>query len=151
MQNHELLRRVSTALSLSEADLAELVTIAGLGDAIPEPAGLIREPGTEGAVPCDDATFVALLDALIVARRGPRQGPPPPVVAPSNNLVLKKLRVALGYQDADMLAIFARSGVEIGRNQLGALFRSPENKHYQACSDGWLICFLTGLKRSLEA
>ncbi len=150
MQNHEILQRIHAALALDDDALDGLVQLAGLSERAPSPAGLLLPPDHEDHLPCDDAMVVALLDALIVQRRGPGRGQAPPPQQLNNNLVLKKLRIALGYEDADMLAIFARAGMQLSRNQLGALFRAPTNKHFKACSDGQLLCFLTGLKRARD-
>jgi len=151
MQNFEILHRIANALSLDEDALALVVKEAGLADRFPAPAGLMLDPDAEAHIPCDDPTMVALLDGLIVTRRGPSPGAPPAPARLNNNLVLKKLRIAMNLHDKQMLAIFESAGMHLGRNQLGALFRAPGNKHLQACSDGTLICFLTGLKRSMSA
>ncbi len=148
MHTHEILRRLTTALALGEPELTQLVGQAGLAEQIPSPAGLLLPPGDTGHTPCDKATVVALLDALIVQRRGTREGPPPPPQQLDNNLVLKKLRIALSLHDQQMLDIFELAGLHLSRNQLGSMFRAPGNKHFQACSEEQLICFLTGLERS---
>ena len=143
----EILRRIAAAIPLDEAQLAELIRNAGLADVLPAPAALVTDPSEPGHQPCDGPTLVALLDGLVMLRRGPREGGAPASVELSNNVVLKKLRIALNLHDKDMLAIYERAGVHMSRNQLGALFRAPGNKHFQACSDAQLICFLTGLQR----
>ena len=94
---------------------------------------------------------MALLDALIVLRRGASKGAPPPAAKANNNLVLKKLRIALDLRDQDMLALFEVAGVHLRRSQLGALFRAEGNKHFTACTDGQLLCFLTALGRRQSA
>jgi uncharacterized protein YehS (DUF1456 family) len=151
MNNHDLLCRLVTALPLGDDDLAALVQQAGLGEGLPAPGALLVPPEEPGHLACDDATLVALLDALIVLRRGPRDGPAPVGQDLSANLVLKKLRIALNLHDKQMLAIFELAGVHLSRNQLGAMFRAPSNKHFQECSEGQLVCFLSGLARSRNA
>ena len=150
MHNHDLLRRLATALHLSDEDLTIMVRQAGIEASLPSPGALLLDPEEDGHQACDDATMVALLDALIVLRRGPRDGPPPESQALSTNLVLKKLRIALNLHDKQMLTIFEQAGMHMSRNQLGAMFRSPNNKHFQTCSEGQLVCFLTGLGRAQE-
>lgn len=151
MQNNETLRRIAAALPLSDEDMVRLVDLAGLTERLPAPAGLLLDPDTAGHVPCDDASLLTLLDALIVLRRGSSGGKPPVLSAATNNVVLKKLRIALDLRDQDMLDLFERAGVHMRRSQLGALFRAETNKHFQACSDGHLLCFLTALGRRQEA
>jgi uncharacterized protein YehS (DUF1456 family) len=149
MENRELLRRVCAALDIDQDGLGELISLAGLDAEIPGPDALLGATEEDPEMDLDDAHFVSLLDALIQQRRGATDTAPPPAPL-NNNLVLKKLRIALGMRDPEMMATFARAGVHLGRNQLGAMFRAPGNKHFQACSDGRLLCFLTGLRRDRE-
>ncbi len=136
MQNHEILRRVVAAMQLEGDELEALLTADRL---------------QLDADPVEDAALIGFLDALIERRRGPRPGGA--LAAPervSNNLVLKKLRIALGLKDPEMMAIFARAGVHLSRNEMGAMFRAEDNRHFNPCDDGRLLCFLTGLGRELE-
>ncbi len=132
MEPAEISTRIATALDLDEAEHRRL-----LGDTDPTDV--------------DSARLRSFLDALIEARRGSGGTPPPPRDGEKlENLALKKLRVALNLQESDMLAILKKGGMHVGPRQLGALFRAPTNKRFKHCSDGTLLCFLTGLKRWRE-
>jgi uncharacterized protein YehS (DUF1456 family) len=136
MQNHEILRRVVAAMQLEGDELAALLAATQL------PA----EPES-----VEDEALVRFLDALIEQRRGPPPGGARATTAKVNNtLVLKKLRIALGLKDPEMMAIFAKAGLHLSRNEMGAMFRSEDNRHFTPCDDGRLLCFLTGLSRELE-
>ncbi len=63
----------------------------------------------------------------------------------TNNLVLKKLRVAFQLKDVDMHEIFAQAGFPLGKPEMTALFRQPGHKHYRPCGDQILRNFLKGL------
>jgi uncharacterized protein YehS (DUF1456 family) len=63
----------------------------------------------------------------------------------TNNLVLKKLRVAFELKEDDMLAVLHDAGFEVSRPELSALFRAPTHKNYRACGDQLLRNFLKGL------
>jgi uncharacterized protein YehS (DUF1456 family) len=64
----------------------------------------------------------------------------------SNNVVLKKLRIALQLKEDDVVGILAAGGTEMTKRQLSALSRKRGNKHYRVCSDEVLESFLTGLE-----
>lgn len=63
----------------------------------------------------------------------------------SNNLILKKLRIALDLREEDMLSILELAGFPLTRPQLSALFRKEGHKHYRECGDQILRNFLAGL------
>ncbi|WP_312708157.1 DUF1456 family protein, partial [Stenotrophomonas sp.] len=63
----------------------------------------------------------------------------------TNNLVLKKLRVAFQLKDVDMHEIFQQAGFPVSKPELSALFRQPDHKNYRACGDQLLRNFLKGL------
>ena len=72
--------------------------------------------------------------------------PPRPVEKRiSNNVVLKKLRVAFELTDVDMHQVFADAGFPVARPELSALFRQPGHRNYRPCGDQLLRNFLKGL------
>ncbi len=101
---------------------------------------------------CPDAALVRFLDGLIVHFRGRDDSQPvrAPETRVSNNLVLKKLRVAFQLKDVDMHAIFEAAGFPLSKPELSALFRQPDHKNYRACGDQLLRNFLKGLTARLR-
>ncbi len=63
----------------------------------------------------------------------------------SNNVVLKKLRVAFQLKDVDMHEVFEAAGFPLAKPEMTALFRQAGHKHYRACGDQILRNFLKGL------
>ena len=100
-----------------------------------------------GAVLCSDPLLARFLDGLVVWRRGRDESLPPRPVEDriSNNLVLKKLRVAFELKDVDMHEVFSGAGFPITKPELTALFRQPGHKNYRPCGDQILRNFLKGL------
>ena len=62
-----------------------------------------------------------------------------------NNILLRKLRIALSFKSYDMIKIFKLGGVEISEGELSALFRSEDHKNYKECGDKYIRIFLKGL------
>jgi uncharacterized protein YehS (DUF1456 family) len=87
------------------------------------------------------------LDGLVVQRRGRDESQParPVEKRVSNNVVLKKLRVAFELKDIDMHQILADAGFPISKPELSALFRQPDHKNFRLCGDQLLRNFLKGL------
>jgi uncharacterized protein YehS (DUF1456 family) len=63
----------------------------------------------------------------------------------SNNLILKKLRVAFQLRDEDIQGILQSADLPMTKTELSALFRAPGHKHYRECGDQILRNFLRGL------
>jgi uncharacterized protein YehS (DUF1456 family) len=110
---------------------------------------LLKKEGEHGFAVCDDAVLSAFLDGLIISRRGPRDPQPGAVRLAegplNNNLILRKLRIALELNDGEMLAVFSRAGVTLSKAELSALFRGVEQRNYKECGDQLLRNFVRGL------
>jgi uncharacterized protein YehS (DUF1456 family) len=93
------------------------------------------------------------LDGLIIHRRGqdPRQVGRPVESRISNNVVLKKLRVAFELADVDMHLIFADAGFPVTKPELSALFRQAGHRNFRPCGDQLLRNFLKGLTLRLRS
>lgn len=107
---------------------------------------LLRKEDEKEFVLCSQALLNTFLDGLIIFYRGTLNNPPAP--APhslSNNDILRKIRIALIYQEKDMLEVFKLSGMEISKSELSSFFRRKGHKHYKECGDQFLRYFLQGL------
>jgi uncharacterized protein YehS (DUF1456 family) len=68
----------------------------------------------------------------------------------NNNLILRKLRIALELNDADMLAVFRKAGVSLSKPELSALFRGVGQRNYKECGAQLLRNFVRGLTLGFE-
>ena len=87
------------------------------------------------------------LDGLIIQNRGLKPGAevPVPLKQLTNNLIFKKLRVALEMREEDIIAALALADFSMTKSELGALFRNPDHKNYKPCGDQVLRNFVKGL------
>jgi len=148
MTNNDLLRRLRYALNLNAVSIAESCALAGCKAGPTDVLKLLKKEGEQGFAACDDAFMTAFLDGLIISRRGPRdsgQTDRVPEVPLNNNLILRKLRIALELTDADMLKVFSRAGVSVSKPELSALFRAAGQRNYKECGDQLLRNFVRGL------
>lgn len=108
----------------------------------------LKKEDEDGYTPLNDKFMTAFLDGLIVKRRGVREGSAEPVVKAeifNNNLILRKIKIALEFKEDDLLAVLKRAEMEISKSELSALFRNKDHKHYKECGDQFLRNFLAGL------
>lgn len=154
MITNDVLRSVRYMLDLADGAIIDIIHLADPGFAVDpqQLQGWLRKEGEEGFVDCPDAALLRLLDGLIIHRRGRDDSRPPRPIEDraTNNLVLKKLRVAFELKDVDMHAIFDAAGFPVSKPELSALFRQPGHKNYRACGDQMLRNFLKGLTLRLR-
>lgn len=149
MITNDVLRSIRYMLDLSDGKVVEITQLSDPTfqlDKADVPA-LMKKDGEEGAVACSDAILAHFLDGLIIYFRGPDDSQPrrPVESRITNNLVLKKLRVAFQLKDVDMHEILEAAGFPLSRPEMSALFRQPGNRHYKPCGDQILRNFLKGL------
>ena len=150
MNKNDILRRLRYALNISNLEMVGIFKLAGHDILEFEILNILKKEGEEGYIECSDNELELFLDGLIIAKRGRKEpSVDEPIVKPevrmSNNLVLKKLRIALDFKEEDMLEIFRLSEFAITKPELSALFRKKGNKNYKVCGDQILKNFLQGL------
>jgi len=154
MINNDVLRAVRYMLDLSEDKVAAVLQLAAPDAAVDRrqvKAWLLKDDEADFAA-LGDLRLAQFLDGLITFRRGAAEGRAPraPERRLSNNLVLKKLRIAFELRDEDLHAVLAAGGFPVSRPELSALFRQPGHANYRPCGDQLLRHFLRGLTLRLR-
>jgi len=149
MINNDVLRSIRYMLDLSDNMVVETIKLADPGFPIDKEdvQAFLKKEDDEGYVECSNAVLAHFLDGLIVHYRGRDESLPPRPVEKrvTNNVVLKKLRVAFELKDVDMHQCFEDAGFPVSKPELSALFRQPDHKNFRLCGDQMLRNFLKGL------
>ena len=150
MIKNDILRRLRYALNLSNLEMVGIFKLAGHDILEFDILNILKKEDEEGDVECTDRELEYFLDGFIIAKRGKKETPETssevkPETRMSNNVVLKKLRIALDFKENDMLEMFRLSEFEITKPELSALFRKKGNKNYKVCGDQILKNFLHGI------
>lgn len=147
MNNNDILRRLRFAFDLSDDQMMKLFKQGGYEATRSEVSDWLKkeeDPLHKGVA---DVMLATYLNGFIVEKRGKKDGEDPiPEKKTNNNLVLRKLKIALSMNDTDMLDVFGLVGFHISKHELSAFFRNPANSHYQPCKDQILRNFLVGLQ-----
>jgi uncharacterized protein YehS (DUF1456 family) len=149
MINNDVLRSIRYMLDLSDIKVVEITKL--VDPALPlekaDVQAFLRKEDDPDYAECSNAVLAHFLDGLIIYCRGRDESLPPRPVEKriTNNVVLKKLRVAFALKDVDMHEIFESAGFPISKPELSALFRQPGHNNYRVCGDQLLRNFLKGL------
>ena len=152
MINNDVLRSVRYMLDISDAKVVELIKLSGLEVTKDDVITYLKKDEEEGFVHCPDLVMAHFLDGLVFFKRGKDDSRPAlPVELPiTNNIVLKKLRVAFELKEEDMHAILKASDFPVSKPELSALFRKVGHENYRACGDQLLRNFLKGLTQRVR-
>ncbi|MBA3486178.1 MAG: DUF1456 family protein [Lysobacter sp.] len=149
MINNDVLRSIRYMLDLSDAKVTEIIQLSDPDASLSreDVQAFLRKDDEEGYAECGDIVLAHFLDGLVFHFRGRNPDLPPRPVEKrvSNNVVLKKLRVAFELKDADMHQIFEDAGFPVTKPELSALFRQADHKNFRLCGDQLLRNFLKGL------
>lgn len=152
MINNDVLRSLRYTLDVSDAQLAAIFELGGQSITEAEVTALLKKDSEEDYVECGDALMAYFLDGLVYFKRGKDDSrPPQPHELPmTNNIVLKKLRVAFELKEVDMHAIMQNAGFPVSKPELSALFRKFGHSNYRPCGDQFLRNFLKGLTQRVR-
>ncbi len=147
MQINDILFKIKKALSLDEKSMQDAYALANYEMSSERLSNILKRRQDKGY---EEATYEELgvfLDGLVILKRGPsdKVQKDDAVVELTNNLILKKIRVAMELKEAELLILFALAEVTLTKRQIGSLFRKEGSKNFKACSDELLMAFLDGL------
>ncbi len=158
MDNNDILIRLRYALEIKNKEMAEIFKLGGVEVSVPEVIQILtkfdEEEDNEDQIKCTHSMLDSFLNGLIIFKRGkqePKQGQantPESSIKISehvNNLLLKKVKIAMALTTEDMLDIFDNAGLTVTKGELGALLRKAGHKNYMECGDKFARNFLKGL------
>lgn len=151
MINNDILRMFRYAMDINDSKMVSIFGLAGEKVTEDRIRAILKKEDEEGHEVLDDHLMEAFLNGLIVHERGDRsntKGAPGSSSSHeylTNNIILKKMRIALNFKEDDMVAVFKLADKDVSKPMLSALFRKEGHKNYKECGDQFLRNFLKGL------
>ena len=147
MKINDILFKIQKALSLENERILEAYSLVDYNMRAERLENILKRYQDKDY---EEATYEELglfLDGLVILKRGvsTKVQDDDEVVELTNNLILKKLRVAMELKEAELVILFALAEVVLTKRQIGALFRKEGSKNFKVCSDELLMAFLDGL------
>jgi uncharacterized protein YehS (DUF1456 family) len=152
MINNDILRRIRYTFDFNDS---KMIAIFGLADhqvTRGQISDWLKKDDDPAYQKCSDTQLAIFLNGLINDKRGKKEGPQPePEQRLSNNIIFRKLKIALNLKAEDVLEIMDLANLRISKHELSAFFRKPGHKHYRDCKDQILRKFLKGVQLKYRA
>ena len=152
MTNNDVLRSVRYMLDLNDAKVVSILALAESEVSEAEVHSFLKKEDEAGFRPCPDVVMGYFLNGLIFLRRGKSEDAPAPSIERkmTNNVILKKLRIAFELKTTDITDLLKSADFAVGQSEIGAIFRKPGHKNYRECGDQILRNFLKGLTKKIR-
>ena len=147
MTNNDVLRRIRYTFNFDDSKMIAIFGLAGLEVTRAQISDWLKKEDDPDYQRCDDQQFATFLNGLIIEKRGKKDGPQPvPETQLNNNIIFRKLKIALNLQAEEVLQLVNQGDFRISKHELSAFFRKPGHKHYRECKDQVLRNFLKGVQ-----
>lgn len=157
MTNNDIILRLRYALDIKNLDLVKMFDLGGMKYTKEEVLNMLQKVQEDEEPPAGykavtNDMLEAFLNGLIIFKRGPqkpREGQATPEVAPvkdhANNMLIKKVKIALSMTSEQVLETLYDGGVIVSKGELGAILRNPSHRNYKSCGDRFARNFIRGL------
>ena len=147
MNSNDVLRRIRYTFNFDDSKTIAIFGLGGLEVSRAQISDWLKKEEDPDYKRCSDQQLATFLNGLIIDKRGKKDGSQP--VAEStltNNIVFRKLKIALNLQADDVLNLINQTDMRLSKHELSAFFRKPDNRHYRECKDQVLRNFLKGMQ-----
>ena len=163
MNPNDILTRLRYALDIKDPEMVEIFKLGGVDTSIDDVQAMLAKvkndehpegQENEYVLHVDNQTLESFLNGLITLKRGTPEGKPENAPNPFlmladnsnvNNILLKKVKIALSLTSEDMLGILELAGVNLSKSELSAVLRKEGHRNYKVCGDRYARNFLKGL------
>ncbi len=147
MTQNDIFRRIRFIFNFNDATMIAIFGLAGSTVTREQVSDWLKQDDKPDYKEISDSQLAAFLNGLIIKNRGRKEGPMPEAeTVLNNNMIFRKLKIALDFKDEDILEVMKAAGFPIGKHELSAFFRKPDHKNYRKCQSQILRNFLRGLQ-----
>jgi uncharacterized protein YehS (DUF1456 family) len=147
VNSNDIMRRIRYTFELNDSKMIEIFKLAGHEVTRSQVSDWLKKDDDPAFSDLDDNQLAIFLNGFIVEKRGKKEGSQPVAERRlNNNIVFRKLKIAMNLKDEDILEILGQVEVHISKHELSAFFRKPEQPQYRPCQDQILRNFLHGLQ-----
>lgn len=162
MNNNDIFLRLRYALNLKDAEVVEIFELGGFHVSKEDVQMMLSKTKREDTIEtqyldndyqksCNNKALEAFLDGLIIYKRGRGNTQPVRPQQPKlddqnvNNMLLKKVKIALSLKSDDILHLMEKAGITLSNSELSAVLRKEGHRNYKTCGNRYARNFLKGL------
>lgn len=168
MNNNDILIRLRYALDIKDSDMIRIFNLGGVKVSKKELGRILTNPkkadefknkeeellANKDIKECDNYMLESFLNGFITFKRGKKDESSTESQKNKymikdnksvNNVMLKKIKIALTLTSEDMFEIFELSGITLSNSELSAVLRREGHRNYKECGDRYARNFLKGL------
>ncbi|QAS52246.1 DUF1456 family protein [Halobacillus litoralis] len=166
MDNNDILIRLRYALDIKDQDMIEIFKLGGVDLSKEEVQKVLTKSEDsyddeddevyedEDHIKCTNSMLESFLNGLITFERGPQKTKDGEPMKPDrsirnyssvNNVMLKKVKIALKLTSEDIIDILNDAGITITKGEVSGLLRKEGHKNYRQFGDQYARNFLKGL------
>lgn len=147
MDNNDIIRRIRYSFDFNDTKMIEVFALGDSKVTRAQISSWLKKDIDLGYITLSDFQLAIFLNGLIIEKRGKKEGPKPiPENKLNNNIIFRKLRIALNLKDDDILKLLELADSKISKHELSAFFRKPGQSQYRECKDQILRKFLRGMQ-----
>jgi uncharacterized protein YehS (DUF1456 family) len=147
MTNNDILRRLRYTFDFDDFKMMAIFALADYEVTREQVVNWLKKDDDPAYKACKDEQMATFLNGLINEKRGKRDGVQPEIEKKlTNNIIFRKLKIALDLKDEDILQLMALADFSMSKHELSAFFRKPGHKNYRECKDQILRNFLQGVQ-----
>ena len=148
MTNNDILRRIRFIFNYSESKMMSIYNLTDFKTDEIHITNWLKREDEESYVEMEDVDLATFLDGLIIEKRGKRDGESPkPEKVLNNNIILRKIKIALNLTSDEMLELLHSQDKKISKHELSAFFRNSNHNSYKPCLDQYLRNLLNALQQ----
>jgi uncharacterized protein YehS (DUF1456 family) len=147
MNNNDIIRRIRYTFSFNDTKMIEIFNLADHQVTRAQISNWLKNEDDPSFHNLDNNLLAIFLNGFINDNRGKKDGNQTNSDNHlNNNIILRKLKIALNLKDEDMLKILELADMHISKHELSAFFRNPNQTQYRLCKDQILRNFLHGMQ-----
>ena len=147
MTKNSIFRRIRFIYNLSDHDMIAIFKLVGVIVNRTQIIRWLNKEDHEDYLDMKDEELAAFMNGFIILKRGKKEGPLPVAEKHlTNNMIFRKMRIALNLIDEDIIKILASVETRISKHELSAFFRNPSQRQYVECNNQILRNFFQGLE-----
>ena len=147
MLNNDILKRLKSTFEMDDKKVLDTFLLAEHRVPIDKLKRWLLKEGDLNFVMMKDRELAIFLNGFITENRGKKEGAQTvPENKLNNNIILKKLKIALSLKSEDILEIFELIDKPITSHELSGFLRNPKQEKFRPMLDQYMRYFFQGLR-----